>query len=127
MNRLLLQTLRRARRRVYDAPQVALDTHAGAAAMFDSSKSSVVRKTVVALLSLSTALPMTATFADQYSEASTIFNRITGTPPSASVLQQMATDISGNNAIGAAQHRRARWRTGDAIEDRGRLRVLVGE
>jgi hypothetical protein len=71
--------------------------------MFDSSKSSVVRKTVVALLSLSTALPMTATFADQYSEASTIFNRITGTPPSASVLQQMATDISGNNAIGAAQ------------------------
>src|SRR5580704_14024148 len=103
MNRLLLQTLRRARRRVYHAPQVALDTHAGAAAMFDSSKSSVVRKTVVALLSLSTALPMTATFADQYSEASTIFNRITGTPPSATVLQQMAADIAANNAAAAAQ------------------------
>lgn len=79
--------------------------------MFDSSKTSVVRKTVAALLTLSVAMqPLTSAFAGPNEQASQLFNRLTGTPPSTasvggqpSVLQQMATDISANNAIAAAQ------------------------
>jgi hypothetical protein len=72
--------------------------------MLDSSKSSVVRKTVAVLLTLSAAMqPLTPALAGPNEQAKLLFDRITGTPPSASVLQQMATDISGNNAIGAAQ------------------------
>jgi hypothetical protein len=72
--------------------------------MFDSSKTSVVRKTVAALLTLSVAMqPLTSAFAGPNEQAKQLFDRITGTPPSATVLQQMAADISANNAIGAAQ------------------------
>jgi hypothetical protein len=72
--------------------------------MFDSSITSVVRKTVAALLTLSVAMqPLTSAFAGPNEQAKQLFDRITGTPPSATVLQQMAADITANNATGAAQ------------------------
>jgi hypothetical protein len=72
--------------------------------MLDSSKTSVVRKTVAALLTLSVALqPLTPAFAGSTEQAKQLFDRITGTPPSATVLQQMAADIAANNAAAAAQ------------------------
>jgi hypothetical protein len=72
--------------------------------MLDSSKTSVVRKTVAVLLTLSAAMqPLTPAFAGPNEQAKLLFDRITGTPPSLSVLQQMAADISANNAVGAAQ------------------------
>src|SRR5580693_4077555 len=84
--------------------KVLLDTHAGAAAMFDRSKTSVGRSALAALLTLSTAMQtLTPALAGPNEQAKRLFDRITGTPPSATVLSQMASDISGNNAIGAAQ------------------------
>jgi hypothetical protein len=72
--------------------------------MFDSAKTSVGRSTLAALLTLSTAMQtLTPALAGSNEQAKRLFDRITGTPPSASVLSQMATDIAGNNAIGAAQ------------------------
>jgi hypothetical protein len=72
--------------------------------MLDSSKTSVVRKTVAALLMLSVATqPLMPAFAGPNEQAKQLFDRLTGTPPSATVLQQMASDITANNAVAAAQ------------------------
>jgi hypothetical protein len=72
--------------------------------MFETSKTSVGRRTLAALLTLSTAMqPLVPAFAGPNEQAKRLFDRITGTPPSATVLQQMSADISGNNAIAAAQ------------------------
>ena len=74
--------------------------------MFDSSQTSSVRKTVAALLLLALALatqPLQPAFAGPNEQAKQLFDRLTGTPPSATVLQQMASDITANNAVAAAQ------------------------
>jgi len=72
--------------------------------MFETSKTSVGRRTLAALLTLATAMqPLVPAFAGPNEQAKRLFDRITGTPPSATVLQQMSADISGNNAIAAAQ------------------------
>jgi hypothetical protein len=71
--------------------------------MFDSPKSSVVRTAVAALVSLSAVLPLASAFAGSTEQAKQLFDRLTGTPPSATVLQQMASDIAASNAVGAAQ------------------------
>jgi hypothetical protein len=72
--------------------------------MLDRSKTSVVRKTVAALLMLSVATqPLMPAFAGPNEQAKQLFDRLTGTPPSATVLQQMASDITANNAVAAAQ------------------------
>ena len=72
--------------------------------MFETSKTLTGRRTLAALLTLATAMqPLLPAFAGPNEQAKRLFDRITGTPPSATVLQQMATDISGNNAIAAAQ------------------------
>jgi hypothetical protein len=72
--------------------------------MFDRSKTSVGRSTLAALLTLSTVMqPLAPAFAGPNEQAKRLFDRITGTPASASVLSQMAADISSNNANAAAQ------------------------
>ncbi len=47
-------------------------------------------------------LPLTPAFAGPNEQATRLFERLTGTPPSSSVLQQMATDISNQDYTDAA-------------------------
>jgi hypothetical protein len=47
-------------------------------------------------------LPLTPAFAGQNEQAMRLFERLTGAPPSSSVLQQMATDIGNHDYTGAA-------------------------
>src|SRR6516164_1381775 len=72
--------------------------------MFESSKTSVGRTGLATLLTCAVALqPMTPAFAGPNEQAKRLFDRLTGTTPSATVLQQMSADIAGNNASAAAQ------------------------
>jgi hypothetical protein len=72
--------------------------------MFDSSKTSVGRGTLAAVLTLAAAMqPLAPAVAGPNEQAKQLFDRITGTPPSASVLQTMSADIAANNAVAAAQ------------------------
>jgi hypothetical protein len=73
-------------------------------AMFDRSKASIARGTGAALLALAVAMqPLMPALAGPNEQAKRLFDRITGTPPSATVLAQMSADIAANNAMGAAQ------------------------
>ena len=72
--------------------------------MFDRSNKSRVRGTLAVAMALLPALqPFAPVFAGSTEQAERLFGRITGTPPSASVLTQMASDIAANNALAAAQ------------------------
>jgi hypothetical protein len=72
--------------------------------MFDRSNARGVLTTLVIAIALITAMqPFTRALAGPNEQAERMFARITGTTPSASVLTQMSTDISGNNAMAAAQ------------------------
>jgi hypothetical protein len=72
--------------------------------MFDRSNARGVLSTLVVAIALITAMqPFTPTLAGPNEQAERMFGRITGTTPSASVLTQMSADISGNNAMAAAQ------------------------
>jgi hypothetical protein len=72
--------------------------------MSDRSKASIGRSTSAVLLALSVAMqPLMPALAGPNEQAKRLFDRITGTPPSAAVLSQMSADISGNNATAAAQ------------------------
>lgn len=76
----------------------------GAQAMFENLRKTRATRVAAAALSLFAALqPMVPAFAGPNDQAQRLFNRLTGTNPSSSVLTQMASDISSNNAIGAAQ------------------------
>jgi hypothetical protein len=73
-------------------------------AMFDRSTRSRVRKTLAVAVALVAAMqPFAPVLAGPTEQAERLFGRITGTPPSAAVLAQMATDISSSNAVAAAQ------------------------
>ncbi len=62
-----------------------------------------VRKPLVMGLATALALqPLAPAFAGANEQAAQLFERLTGTTPNAATLTQMATDISGGNAIGAA-------------------------
>jgi hypothetical protein len=72
--------------------------------MFDRSNRSGVRATLAVAVALLPALyPMPPVLAGPTEQAERLFGRITGTPPSAAVLTQMATDISSGSATAAAQ------------------------
>jgi hypothetical protein len=72
--------------------------------MFDRSNARGVLTTLVIAIALITAMqPFTRALAGPNEQAERMFARVTGTTPSASVLTQMSTDISGNNAMAAAQ------------------------
>jgi hypothetical protein len=72
--------------------------------MFDSSNISSARRTLTAALAILLAVqPLLPALAGPTEQAQRLFDRITGTPPSATVLTQMANDISSGNAIAAAQ------------------------
>ncbi|HTW74749.1 MAG TPA: hypothetical protein VMD56_07505, partial [Steroidobacteraceae bacterium] len=75
--------------------------------MFDRLKEFAMRRPLAAAMigALSGAvllLPLTPAFAGPNEQATRLFERLTGTPPSASVLQQMATDISNQDYTDAA-------------------------
>ncbi|HEX2789922.1 MAG TPA: hypothetical protein VHN17_05795 [Steroidobacteraceae bacterium] len=72
--------------------------------MFVRSNISGVRKALAIAAALLPALqPITPVLAGPNEQAERLFGRITGSEPSAAVLTQMSSDISGSNAIGAAQ------------------------
>ncbi|HEX4375803.1 MAG TPA: hypothetical protein VHZ99_01495 [Steroidobacteraceae bacterium] len=72
--------------------------------MLDTSKTSPGRVAMAACLTLAAALqPIAPAFAGPNDQAKRLFDRLTGTPPSATVLQQMSADISSSNATAAAQ------------------------
>jgi len=72
--------------------------------MFVRSNISGVRKTLAVAAALLPVLqPITPVFAGPNEQAERLFGRITGSEPSAAVLAQMSSDISANNATGAAQ------------------------
>src|SRR5579863_8147540 len=72
--------------------------------MFVRSNISGVRKTLAVAVALLPALqPITPALAGPNEQAERLFGRITGSEPSAAVLAQMSSDISANNATGAAQ------------------------
>ena len=71
--------------------------------MLERLRVASVRKTLVIGMASALALqPIAAAFAGPNEQAARLFERLTGATPSAPTLTQMATDISGNNAIGAA-------------------------
>ena len=62
--------------------------------MFESSKTSIGRTGLAAVLTFAAALqPVMPAFAGPNEQAKRLFDRLTGTPPGASVLQQMSADI----------------------------------
>ena len=72
--------------------------------MFSSLRVSVARKSFAAALAvLALGQPATPLFAGSTEQAQRLFNRITGSAPSASVLTQMASDIGAGNSVAAAQ------------------------
>jgi hypothetical protein len=72
--------------------------------MFESSKTSIGRTGLATLLTFAAALqPVMPAFAGPNEQAKRLFDRLAGTPPSATVLQQMSADIAGNNAKAAAK------------------------
>src|ERR1700759_185370 len=72
--------------------------------MLETSKTSPGRLAMAALLTLTAAAqPIAPAFAGPNDQARRLFDRLTGTPPSATVMQQMSADIAGNNATDAAQ------------------------
>jgi hypothetical protein len=72
--------------------------------MFDRSNKSSVRSTLAVAMALLPALqPFAPALAGSTEQAERLFGRITGTPPAAAVLTQMAADIAANNALAAAQ------------------------
>jgi len=72
--------------------------------MFDRSNRSGARRMLAVAMALLPALqPLTPVLAGSTEQAERLFGRITGTLPSATVLTQMSTDISANNALAAAQ------------------------
>jgi hypothetical protein len=73
-------------------------------AMSEVSNNSAARTALTALLTLGLLVqPLVPAIAGPNDQAKRLFDRLTGTPPSAAVLQQMSTDIAGNNATAAAQ------------------------
>jgi hypothetical protein len=73
-------------------------------AMFDRSNRSGARRTLAVAMALLAALqPLVPALAGSTEQAERLFGRITGTPPSATVLTQMSADIAANNALAAAQ------------------------
>jgi len=72
--------------------------------MFDRSNRSGARRMLAVAMALLPALqPLAPVLAGSTEQAERLFGRITGTLPSATVLTQMSTDISANNALAAAQ------------------------
>jgi hypothetical protein len=72
--------------------------------MFVRSNISGVRKTLAIAVALLPALqPIAPVLAGPNEQAERLFGRITGSEPSATVLAQMSSDITANNATGAAQ------------------------
>ena len=72
--------------------------------MFVRSNISGVRKTLAIAVALLPALqPIAPVLAGPNEQAERLFGRITGSEPSATVLAQMSSDITANNATAAAQ------------------------
>jgi len=72
--------------------------------MFDRSNRPGARRMLAVAMALLPALqPLAPVLAGSTEQAERLFGRITGTLPSATVLTQMSTDISANNALAAAQ------------------------
>jgi hypothetical protein len=62
-----------------------------------------LRAALIGAISAATLLlPLTPVFAGQNEQATRLFERLTGTPPSTSVLQQMASDIATHDYTDAA-------------------------
>lgn len=71
--------------------------------MLERLRVASVRKTlVIGTASVLALQPMVAAFAGANEQAARLFERLTGATPNAATLTQMSTDISGSNAIGAA-------------------------
>src|SRR5665213_3850712 len=72
--------------------------------MFDKLTDSKPRKSLTTVLVVALALqPLAAALAGPNEQATRLYERITGTAPSAATLAQMATDITGGNTHAAAQ------------------------
>ena len=72
--------------------------------MFDKLTDSKPRKSLTTVLVVALALqPLAAALAGPNEQATRLYERITGTAPSAATLAQMATDITGGNTNAAAQ------------------------
>jgi hypothetical protein len=71
--------------------------------MFDRLTNFAMRRALtIVMTSVFTLQPLVPALAGSNEQATRLFERLTGTPPSTSVLTQMAGDISGGNALGAA-------------------------
>src|SRR5580700_6415777 len=71
--------------------------------MFDRLTNFAMRRALtIVMTSVFTLQPLVPALAGPNEQATRLFERLTGTPPSTSVLTQMAGDISGGNALGAA-------------------------
>ncbi len=71
--------------------------------MLERLRVTSVRKTlVIGTASVLALQPIAAAFAGANEQAARLFERLTGSTPNAATMTQMATDISGNNAVGAA-------------------------
>lgn len=71
--------------------------------MFDRLIRFAERRSGALLLAAALTLqPLSAAHAGSNEQATRLFERLTGTPPSSSVLSQMATDITNNDFTGAA-------------------------
>lgn len=71
--------------------------------MLDRPSNSRMRTTLTAFVTLALTLqPMLPAVAGPSEQATRLFERLTGAPPSPSMLSQMATDITGGNALAAA-------------------------
>ena len=71
--------------------------------MFDRPIRFAARRSGALLLAAALTLqPLSAAFAGPNEQATRLFERLTGTPPSAAVLGQMATDIGNNDFTAAA-------------------------
>src|SRR5690348_10526286 len=71
--------------------------------MLERLRVASVRKTLVIAMASALALqPIAPAFAGSNEQAKRLFERLTGTTPNSATLTQMATDIGGSNAIGAA-------------------------
>ncbi len=71
--------------------------------MFDRPLHFRMRTALTAVITIALALqPLLPAMAGPNEQATRMFERLTGAPPSPSVLSQMASDISGGNALAAA-------------------------
>src|SRR5579871_87392 len=87
----------------YDPHPVVLESGPGSDAMFDRLMQIAGRRSGAMLLVAALTLqPLSAAHAGSNEQATRLFERLTGTPPSSAVLTQMAADIGSHDYTGAA-------------------------